>query len=407
MKKIIASTAAALLLAGGIVAVSGTAASAHTPRVSATCEAIEIAATSYDGTRPAQGTETIQVPNPDYVPGSDGTPAVGTPTIVVENPDYVPAKDAVFETVVTEREYKKWRLFFWEVQWFPADANPGGWTATGNVRTEQREVSPATPAVGTPTIEVPNPDYVPATEPTAPQGEPTIAAPNPDYVPASDAPNTVTATVDGVQVLSASFGGSYSNTITLEKYTAHDWTVTITGWNDPQGSHGWTKTYSDTTTPCAMPEQPDDVVTYTSEWSGEYACGDTTVTEYRSGTRATHTWSGTAWVETEGLTFVEQRTRDLTDEEIADLDCEVTPPTEEPEEPTTENPVDEPETPATGATVDQPKVTAAKAAPVAQQAESTETLATTGGQAAVGAIALAFAMIAAGVIATAIRRKRA
>lgn len=400
MKKPIAGAAAALLLAGGIVALSGTAASAHTPEASATCDALTIEATYYE-TRPASGDPEIQIPNPDYVPATPGTPAVGTPTIVVENPDYVPAQPAVYEEQVTEREYKKWKIWWWDVQWFPANANPGGWTPTGNVRTEQVLVTPEQPAQGTPTIEVANPDYVPATPPTEAQGEPTITAPNPDYVAADDAPNTVTATVDGEQVLSESFGTDYSTTVPLEKYTEHDWSVTITAWNDADGSKGWTKTITGTTTACEKPAQPEPIVT-TGEWvTGDYACGDETVTETREVTTTEHTWNGSEWVPGEPVTTTEERTRDLTAEEIDALECEVvTPPTEEPEEPTTEPKPAAPEEPKSAA----PAPTVAKAAATEAQAD---TLAQTGGADMTAWLLGALGMIAAGAAATVIRRKRA
>ena len=93
------------------------------------------------------------------------------------NPDYVPAVPDSTTTVTTQVEYKKWVLFYWKIQWFPVEAQPdahSGWKATGNVKTETRVV-PGTPAIGSPTMSVPNPDYVPAwTEEIPAQGEPTI-----------------------------------------------------------------------------------------------------------------------------------------------------------------------------------------------------------------------------------------
>ena len=395
MKKTIAGAAAALLLAGGIVALSGTAASAHTPEASATCDALWVNASNYE-TQPAQGEPTVTIENPDYIPASPGTPAVGTPTIVVENPDYVPATDAVYEEQVTEREYKKWKIWWWDVQWFPANANPGGWTPTGNVRTEQVLVTPAQPAQGEPTIEVGNPDYVPATPPTEAQGEPTITVENPDYVAADETPNTVTITVDGDQVLAESFGTSYETTIALEKYTAHEWSVSITAWNDVDGSKGWTKTITGTTTPCEKPAQPEPIVT-TGEWvTGDYACGDETVTETREVTTTESVWNGSEWIPGEPVTTTEERTRDLTAEEIDALECEVTTP-----------PVDE--EPTTPAAPEEPKPAAA--APVAAKATAAEasdaTLAQTGGADMTAWQLGALGMIAAGAAATVIRRKRA
>jgi len=490
MKKSIAGGLVALLVAGG-VALTGGAASAHTPQVSATCEAIQIDATSYDGTRPAQGEPTLTIANPDYVAPTPGSPAVGTPTITVPNPDYVPAKPATYEDRVTEREYKKWHLWYWDYKWFPENANPQGWTATGNVKTEKVETAPAQPAQGTPTIEVANPDYKPEVPATPAQGEPTITVPNPDYVAADTAPNTVTATVDGEQVLSASFGSQYSTSIPLEKYEAHEYSVTITAWNDPTGSKGWTKTYTGATTACdypavgprhnangeatcgaysitlynqqgehetaqtasfvtyidgefadayavaggeqqtitgtfpedsgnhqvivrtgpaqgdefvfsldvasdCIPVQPEPTVTY-GEWTtGEYACGDTTVQMTREVTTTEQVWNGTEYVDGESITTTQTETRDLTAEEIAALECEtVTPPTEEPTTPGAEEPT-APVKPAAAPAAKTAKVTAT---------EQADTLATTGGESALGVAALAMGLIAAGVATMAARRR--
>ncbi len=494
MKKSIAGGIVALLVAGG-VAFTGGAASAHTPEASATCEAITISATSYDGTRPAQGEPTVTIANPDYKPATPGSPAVGTPTITVPNPSYVPEQPAVYEDQVTEREYKKWKIWWWDVQWFPATATPGGWEPTGNVRTESVKIKDAVPAQGTPTIEVANPDYRPAVDPTPEQGTPTITVANPDYVPADTTPNTVTASVDGAQVYAAEFGSSHRATIPINGATKHDWSVTITAWNDPSGSKGWTKTITGKTAACppvgitvpdltvnpptcdadgtlpflgnpaaqnpngyefpgqgfrvyldrayagpgtytatlqkvgagfdpAYPygtkitggsttqtltvaartgyqdgdaekpcyvEVPDETV-ITGEWAtGEYECGDTEVTETRTVETTTYTLNRvTGGISSSTTSTTEERTRDLTDEEIDALDCAVvTPPTEEP---TDETPVAE-----------QPKPVAA----AARTAQAEDTLATTGGETAWGAAALAFGMIAAGTIAMAVRRRRA
>ncbi|TIC88165.1 hypothetical protein E8D34_07765, partial [Nocardioides sp. GY 10113] len=105
-------------------------------------------------------------------------PAVGSPTLEVANPDYVPASStvvqhpAVYETVVVEREFSHRGN---APEWKQADFSPNpasGWVATGNVRTEEREVTAAwqetvtVAAQGAETIEVPNPDYVPASSAT-------------------------------------------------------------------------------------------------------------------------------------------------------------------------------------------------------------------------------------------------
>ncbi|MEQ6901788.1 hypothetical protein [Nocardioides sp. YIM 152588] len=104
-------------------------------------------------------------------------PAVGSPTKIVDNPDYVPATTEVvqhpaeYATVVVEREFTKTTPGTTIVHWFKVENAPdehSEWTPTGNVRTEEREVKAAweetvaVPAQGEPTIEVANPDHVPA-----------------------------------------------------------------------------------------------------------------------------------------------------------------------------------------------------------------------------------------------------
>ena len=108
--------------------------------------------------------------------------AVGMPTVVVDNPDYVPAQP--------EREnmkgYYKWVWTAPQKDKTPPTAPPPaeGWNRTGAEKVcdgepdtivhkgnghgsyfyceSVIEVIPATPEIGTPQIEVENPDYVPA-----------------------------------------------------------------------------------------------------------------------------------------------------------------------------------------------------------------------------------------------------
>lgn len=71
-------------------------------------------------------------------------------------------------------------------------------------------------------------------------------------------------------------------------------------------------------------------VTVEGEWvTGEYGCGDTTVTETRTVTNVGHTWNGTEWVQDpqpSDRSKTETRERDLTAEEIAALECPVVVP---------------------------------------------------------------------------------
>ncbi len=251
MKRKIIAGAVALLLGGAGAIIVAAPASAHTPTVSASCEAITVNATAYDGTKPAEGAPTIFVekPNPAYVPATPGSPAIGTPTITVEqpNPAYVPAVDA---TYVTETKYRH-PIFVWVFKW-DTDRPEHGWVDTGETR--QVELTPAVPAQGSPTIlvEVPNPAYVPEVPETPAVGTPTIVVEeaNPAHVPADNTPNSVSVTVDGTVVHTAEFGGNYSTAVPVDGSKSHTYAVTITAWNDPTGSKGWTKTFTGKTTAC-------------------------------------------------------------------------------------------------------------------------------------------------------------
>lgn len=268
------------LAAGALSLGVAAPASAHDNTASATCEALTVNAVYYE-TKPGQGEPTIA--NPDYKPAVPAVPAVGTPTIKVEvaNPDYKAEVPATYETVTTDREYKKfkgyWPVGWWDFQWFPETAKPNpnsGWEPTGQVKTAQVEKTPLIPAVGTPTIFVdqPNPDYKPEVPGVPAVGEPTI--PNPAYVAPNAEPNSVKVWIDGAVVEDKFFGANYSNTFAFDnKYEAHDWKVQITAWNDPSGSKGWTKTRTGTSTPCEIP-----VVAANPQASIEAVCGAADVT---------------------------------------------------------------------------------------------------------------------------------
>lgn len=362
MRKFTSGTIA-VLLAGAGLAITAAPASAHTPAASATCEAIAISATAYE-TKPASGEPTI--PNPDYVPAIPGTPAVGEPTIVIDNPDYVPATDPV---TVTEYE---WRGIFdnWGTIW-STDRPYFGWWKTGQERVV--ETHPGTPAVGEPTITVPNPDYVPSTDPVPAQGEPTI--PNPEYVEADATPNTVTVTVDGDEVYAAEFGQSHDATIPLDGSTGHDWIASFVGWNGIG-----TQTLQGTTEPCELPHTPPTPGAVTFADHSCDALGTFTVpesegvaymitTDQANGASA-RIWPGDYYATSDrsadGDPFYGEVTitaHDLTDAAVLDTfvfdfteatECETPTEPEEPTEPTEPEEPTTPTTPEEPTTVDEP-----------------------------------------------------
>lgn len=90
------------------------------------------------------------------------------------------------------------------------------------------------------------------------------------------------------------------------------------------------------TSDCIAP-QPEPKVTDTEWVNGEYACGDTTVTQTRTETTTPYVLVNGEWVlDTANATSEEQtQTRDLTADEIAALNCPTDTPTPTPSTPVT------------------------------------------------------------------------
>ena len=73
--------------------------------------------------------------------------------------------------------------------------------------------------------------------------------------PPSGKHNTVSASIDGVTVLATTnFSTSYSHTFGAgSPYVSHTAHVAVYAWDDPTGSHGWSKTFDPTTDNCQKP----------------------------------------------------------------------------------------------------------------------------------------------------------
>jgi hypothetical protein len=113
--------------------------------------------------------------------------------------------------------------------------------------------------------------------------------------------NTVSASIDGVSVLSTTnFGTSYSHTFSAgSAFVGHTAQVIVFAWDDPTGSHGWTKTINldssncqkppsspaptatPTSTPTATPT-PTPTPTPFQSFQGETATPDPTATPFQS-----------------------------------------------------------------------------------------------------------------------------
>lgn len=85
--------------------------------------------------------------------------------------------------------------------------------------------------------------------------EEVTVTPGHDAVPPKT--NHVTVITNGSTVADQDFSTSYNKTFSFaDKTVANTWTVKVTAYDDPTGSHGWTFTKSGTTTPCVAPPTP-------------------------------------------------------------------------------------------------------------------------------------------------------
>lgn len=233
----------AFLLAIGMLAVIGlgslassSPASAHTPSVSATCSALGVNLVNYQ----------VKPGSPE-IPGTLITPEIaawdepGNPG----QPYIAPTPDTQATYGPTEYMWKSWNwtTLVYDYRW--SVSSPGTWWL--KVWPEQSR---------------PGPELTPfiAGDPGQPFIEPTVVhheavdavyGPVTPAVLADSTPNNVVVTIDGVVQDNVDFGGSFVESYTFaSQFVAHTYSVVVTAWDDPNGSHGWTKTYEGTTTPC-------------------------------------------------------------------------------------------------------------------------------------------------------------
>lgn len=266
-----AAAAVALALGLGGALVTTTAASAHTPRVTADCRTLTVSAVYYDTKREI----TEQRELTPAIPATPEVPAV-IETVVV-----TPAAEEVPE--IPEESYEEY-AYVWTgakdsgtVVWstsMPTErlndvrtgSSSGGtygqWSMTGERRTiVTQPFVPGTPAMDEVVEERVVTPAVPA-RPAVPATYGTVVTQEADA-----RPNTVVVSIDGETVESAAFGTSFSGSYAFEDpFAPHRYTVTITAWNDPSGSKGWTQTIEGTSTPCERPVVAADVrLTYMTD----------------------------------------------------------------------------------------------------------------------------------------------
>lgn len=244
LNRYIAGVAVATLATLG-VGLTAQSASAHTPTASATCEALTISATSYDGVKPGTKAvfgEKLVSEAVAYQPAVYGPKPLLTAAVIYQPATY----ELEYEFVHKDNGNGNSDRTKWAPQGWNAGENGRGWEPTGLTRNGKQL-----------TAEVQAKDAVYGDAPLV--SAEVLAQPakyeTVEVTPAvadDTAPNTIVATVDGTQVVSDEFGTSYNKVVPFaDKTVAHQWSVTITAWNDPTGSKGWTKTLTGTTKPCA------------------------------------------------------------------------------------------------------------------------------------------------------------
>jgi hypothetical protein len=244
LKKPIASLVSVVLLTLGMATLVTSPASAHTNAVSATCSALSVDLRYYAASRegsPAQGyteyewTRTVvdeaawtEYVRYTYTPEKDGAadPADVSSTPVTDpghwNADHKRYDDSAVDTYIQSGNGRgSW--FWWtaathessthvETQWSKNKPAGDGWTTTGASRFH--ETSPA------------------------------VAAKT----------NHVMVTIDGATVEDTDFSTTFTKSYAFsDKYTSHTYSVVVTAWDDPTGSHGWTFTRSGSSIACTPP----------------------------------------------------------------------------------------------------------------------------------------------------------
>jgi hypothetical protein len=216
-KKIVAAVSAAMLLTGVAVGIAAPA-EAHTPAVSATCQAgLTVDLTNYSASQPGQdAVAPVYKDWDENVVTDPGSPAV-------------PAVPAVPTTYVQEWEFAQ--KITGHISWHEENWNPGkGWDKTGNHRDTTAVLVQGHDAI-------PGKDAVPPTINVVHHHD--LVTPGKDAVPAKT--NHVTATDNGTTIIDTDFSTTFSKTVpSTDKTIAHDYVVTVSSL-DGIGAGTWNK----------------------------------------------------------------------------------------------------------------------------------------------------------------------
>jgi hypothetical protein len=267
LKKFTSVGATLVLITAGVIGAS-TAASAHTPSVSSTCEALSVNLTNY------------QTGTPD---------SITTVTDTAAYDETVPATyktvhhDAVTHTVHHDAVTAQGHWWNWSPNKdqgpfdgppsFPAD-DRGTWhehdnggpgdgtegTFGGNGNGDWFHRGPV--VIVTPASDEVITDHIAYDETVVDVAEHVVhhdAVTHQVTVPGTT--NVVSVLIDGATIVDhQSFGTSYVQSFNYDdKYVAHTYKVIVRAWDDPNGSKGWSKNFNGTSTPC---QRPDNLITY-------------------------------------------------------------------------------------------------------------------------------------------------
>ncbi|MHB1491186.1 hypothetical protein GALL_364500 [mine drainage metagenome] len=244
LKKPIASLVSVVLLSIGMATLVTSPASAHTNAVSATCSALSVDLQLYAASRegsPAEGyteyqwTRTVvdnaawtEYVRYTYTPKKHGKadPADASSTPLTDpshwNADNKTYDNSAVDTYIHSGNGEgSW--FWWiattheakthlETKWSKNEPAGDGWVKTGDSRFH--ETSPAVEAKT----------------------------------------NHVAVTIDGTKVENTDFSTTFTKNYPFsDKYTSHTYSVVVTAWDDPMGTHGWTFTKSGSSIACTPP----------------------------------------------------------------------------------------------------------------------------------------------------------
>lgn len=244
LKKFAAVSTTAALVALGVVG-AAVSASAHTPSVSATCEALTVNLTNYQPGSPA----TTKVIHHDAIPetthvvaGAHHDAVMGTD---FQRYSFVKAKNDHTDPTTTPPS-DEWQA---DEKKKPGDdpigsafqkndSGNGNWFFWTGTPVE------ITAAYDDPSTTVGNGDGVAAYDETVPDK--------------AAVTNEVSVIIDGATVVDhQSFGSSYVQSFPVgDKTVTHSYKVIVRAYDDPDGSQGWSKNFTGTTTPCLPPPPP-------------------------------------------------------------------------------------------------------------------------------------------------------